>query len=736
MFRRSRRGFTLERLEDRTVPAADFWAVGSDPGLPGEARLLDETGGERSRVTPFGSAYTGGVNVAVGDVTGDGFPDLIAAARSGGPRVRVFDGVTGDPIAGPLADFFAFDPSFTGGVNVAAADVNRDGYADLLTGAGVGGGPQVRVLDGRTGAELRNFFAYDPAFRGGVNVAAADLDGDDRADLVTGTGPGGGPHVQVFNSADLLPTAGQLPTAQPAARTSFFAYSPDFRGGVNVAAGESGDGSAARIVTGAGAGGAPHVRAFDLTGTPLGGGVFAGDPNLRNGVRVAVRYKSGRPGPIVSAATQVGVKDLDGSTLAPLGDATHVGSPVEVGGSAVKAGDAVQQWAGLVIQTIWRESTPPTRAARALAIVGAAMFDAVNTILGGAQPYLTGVSLPPVAAPQSRADEAAAAAAAAAAGTLTYLFPDRKAIFDAALIGSLAQLADPVARTSGSAIGNAVANAMIAWRSTDGSDKTVPYTPAGDPGDYQLTPPKFAQPLDPEWPQVTPFAMTRGDQFRPGPPPALTSPEYAAAFDEVKAIGGTTSTTRTPEQTLIAHFWADVPGVSVTPPGHWFEIALRLSKEKGLTLAENARLFGLLGIALADASIVSWDAKNFYDFWRPVTAIPAAGTDGNPDTAADPAWTPLWATPNFQSYTSGHSSFSGAAATVLDAVFGPNTSFVTSSDDMPGVVREFGSFQQAAEEAGQSRVYGGIHFQFDNQAGLASGRALGQYVVANVLKPT
>src|SRR5205085_8571367 len=164
-------------------------------------------------------------------------------------------------------------------------------------------------------------------------------------------------------------------------------------------------------------------------------------------------------------------------------------------------------------------------------------------------------------------------------------------------------------KDEGVAVGRAAAQAILTWRATDGADRAVPYTPGTDPGRYELTPTKFRPSLDPQWPTVTPFAMTRGDQFRPGPPPALDSAGYAADFNEVKAVGGTTSTVRTPEQTLIAHFWADVPGNSVTPPGHWAEIALALARQKGLTLTDDARLMAMVGIAVADAAIVSWDAK-------------------------------------------------------------------------------------------------------------------------------
>ena len=639
------------------------------------------------------------MNVAVGDVTGDGVPDLITVPAAGGPaRVRVFDGLTGNPVAGPVGDFVAFTPAFAGGATVAAGDVNRDGTADIVVGAGAGGGPAVQVFDGKTGQTLASFFAYDPGFRGGVAVAAGSVVGDDRAEVVTGAGPGGGPHVRVFDG-----------TGAPLA--SFYAYDPGFRGGVHVAAGSRTGAPAAAIVTGAGPGGGPAVELFDETGAPAGG-FFAGDPTRRDGVSVAVRYSTDRPAAVIAA----GAGSYDAATFAPVAGPAAGAGPV--GGAGAKAADAVRDWAGVTLQSLWATSTPAPQAARALGTVGAAMFDAVNSVTGGYQAY----KFPVPAAPGASAD---AAAAVAAARTLEGLFPARTPLFEAHLAGSLADVPDPAAGAGGRAVGEAVAAAMIAWRKTDGSTAKVPFTPGAAPGDYRPTPPAYAPALDPQWPAVTPFAMTTGSQFRPGPPPALDSAQYATDLAQVQAVGGATSAVRTPDQTLVAHFWSDLTGVSVTPPGHWWEIALRVSGQQGLSLTADARLFGALGVALADAAVVSWDAKYLYHEWRPVTAI----------QQTDPAWAPLWPTPNFPSYTSGHSTFSGAAGEILGAVFGADTAFTASSDDVPGVVRAYASFAQAADEAGESRIYGGIHFESDNQAGLASGRALGQYVAANFFRP-
>ena len=189
------------------------------------------------------------------------------------------------------------------------------------------------------------------------------------------------------------------------------------------------------------------------------------------------------------------------------------------------------------------------------------------------------------------------------------------------------------------------------------------------------------------------------------------------------------------EQTVVALFWADGPG-TVTPPGHWNIIARDLATQRKLSLAENARLFALLNITVADAAILCWDCKYDCNFWRPITAIREADTDKNPATEKDPAWTPLIETPPFPEYTSGHSTFSSAAATVLAAFFGADEiAFSTTSDAMPGFSRTFHSFSEAAAEAGLSRIFGGIHFVSANTQGLASGARLGTYVSDNFLKP-
>lgn len=376
----------------------------------------------------------------------------------------------------------------------------------------------------------------------------------------------------------------------------------------------------------------------------------------------------------------------------------------------------------------------PPVAARNLAMIHAALFDAFAGVDPNATPLF--FDLP---APEGASAIAAAAAAAHRTASAVYTATDERAVFDAALVESLATVPDGPAEELGVVYGRQVADAMLAWRSQDGAAAQVAYVPGNSPGDWNRTFPDFLPPLLPQWPDVVPFAIPAADDFLPPPPPALASADYAASVDEVLRLGGYASTERSPEQTEIALFWADGGG-TFTPPGHWNQIAADVAMQRGESFAENARWMALLNLALADAGIVAWDAKYAYDLWRPIDAIRKADIDGNVATTADATWFPLLKTPPFPSYVSGHSTFSGAAAAILTARFGDQVSFTTLSDGHEGfetrplaagsvVARHFTSFQQAAEEAGVSRIYGGIHYAFDNTAGLSTGQAIGQFVL-------
>jgi hypothetical protein len=218
----------------------------------------------------------------------------------------------------------------------------------------------------------------------------------------------------------------------------------------------------------------------------------------------------------------------------------------------------------------------------------------------------------------------------------------------------------------------------------------------------------------------------------------VQSTSYTEQFNQVKSLGSATGSTRTADQTNIAYFWVDGPGTA-SPPGHWNRIAQTISASQGLSVEDNARLFALLNLAEADTGIATWEAKVYYDNWRPMLAINTANTDGNASTIEDAAWTPLIPTPSFGSYTSGHSAFSMAGAVILANFFGTdNIAFSTETESpflAPGTTRSFNSFSEAAEEAGMSRIYGGIHWMDDNLDGAALGSNIGNYISSNFLQP-
>ncbi|GCL35462.1 hypothetical protein SR1949_05570 [Sphaerospermopsis reniformis] len=390
-------------------------------------------------------------------------------------------------------------------------------------------------------------------------------------------------------------------------------------------------------------------------------------------------------------------------------------------------GDVVLDWNATLLNAIYEDKTTPPVASRNMAITQTAVFDAINTITGTYKNYHFTGTAPTIVS-------AEAAAASAAHQVLINLYPGQKSYFDNALTASLAEITDGTAEDNGVTFGRTVADAILTFRSGDGSSSTITYTPGTNPGQWQPTSPGFASALLPQWGQVTPFALTSGDQFRPDGTPALNSAEYTTEFNQVKDLGSKNSTNRTTEQTQIAKFWADGSG-TFTPPGHWNQIAQNVAATKGNSLVDNARLFALLDISLADAGIAAWDAKYNYNFWRPITAIQNADSDGNADTIADASWTPLLTTPPFPEYVSGHSTFSGAAETILTGLLGNNVSFTTNSLGTPGIYRTFSNFTNAANEAGISRIYGGIHFNSANVEGLATGRSVGNYVLENLLAP-
>jgi hypothetical protein len=395
-------------------------------------------------------------------------------------------------------------------------------------------------------------------------------------------------------------------------------------------------------------------------------------------------------------------------------------------------GELILLWNEAALDAIRIANTSPPAATRHLAILHASIYDAVNGILRTNTPYLvTGEDVPASASIE-------AAAATAAHDVLSVLYPALAFDFDALYRRSLEHVREGPQKDDGIAWGRRVAATLLERRSTDGSSDVVSYTPGTEPGQWRPTVSfgGIVRPaLLPHWGFVEPFAIPGASQFRPPPPPALNTRQYSADFNMLKALGGRISALRTEEQTQIALFWGYGPGTA-TPPGHWNQIAQVVAARLGNTIEDNARLFALLNIALADAAIVSWECKYIYNFWRPITAIHEAAKDGNPETSPDIEWMPLLATPPFPEYTSGHSSFSGAAAVILARFFGSDyLPFRVGSDDLPGISRRYRRFSEAAYESGVSRIYGGIHFMSANLHGLSRGAAVGHYVYTNTLLP-
>jgi membrane-associated phospholipid phosphatase len=362
---------------------------------------------------------------------------------------------------------------------------------------------------------------------------------------------------------------------------------------------------------------------------------------------------------------------------------------------------------------------------RNFAILHASIFNAVNNIDGTYSPYMVRVSN------VSRLASQPAAADQAAHDVLVSLYPAFQTTLDAQLQQDLGQIPEGQEKTDGVTVGQTVAAQILALRSTDGANVTLPpFVPGNQPGDYQFTPPNFAPADFVQWPQVTPFALARADEFRPGPPPQLTSDEYTRAFDEVKSLGLITSKTRSQDQTLIGNFW------NGNIQDFWNEIAQTAALGHHLGLTRSARLFALLNISLADTTIAFFEAKYTYQFWRPVTAIQLAGDDGNPNTQPNPNWVPLTTkTAPDPSYPGAHSAISFAGAEVLKSELGDRFTFDVTSESLQGVKRHFTSFSAAAQEAGLSRIYAGQHFRTDHNAGKGLGAKVAESIGETILLP-
>jgi hypothetical protein len=445
--------------------------------------------------------------------------------------------------------------------------------------------------------------------------------------------------------------------------------------------------------------------------------------------------------------------------------------------------DAVHRWNRIAVDASGLDHTPPApgenrvfgqqvgpgRASRAMAIVHIAIFDAVNAIFGGYRSY---AGITPAPNPTS----VDAAVAQAARDTLAALFPSQAAQFDALLVEDLERIPNLRARANGVALGHRAAGAILALRSADGAQHPEPamgtdFIPSDDPGKWRQDPiSQGPLAIGCFWGEVHPFVLQTGAQFRVPPPPALDSPEYAAAFNEVKRLGGdgvVTPTERTADQTVAGIYWAyDGTPSLCAPPRLYNQLTVQLADQHGATLPQLARLLALVNTAMADAGVAVWESKFFYQCWRPVTGIreadagtgPSGSGDGNPATEGDANFTPLGApasnltgpnfTPPFPGYPSGHAGFGGAVFQILRRHFGTDAiPFTFVSDELNGVTRDnagnvrpliprsFATLSQAEEENGQSRIYLGIHWSFDKTEGISQGRKVGDFVFDNAFGP-
>ncbi len=424
-------------------------------------------------------------------------------------------------------------------------------------------------------------------------------------------------------------------------------------------------------------------------------------------------------------ATAIGIVLVIGSVVAtlvisPLLTVGANGNAAANGSSA--SGAIVIAWNKELLHIVLTPGAQPATVhpTRSYAILHAGIYDAVVSITRDAPPYLFSVNAPSTARPD-------AAAAQAGHDTLVALYPKWKAALDQQLAGELATIPDGAGKQQGIQVGQAVAARLITVRTDDGSATTLlPFVPGNQPGDYQLTPPKFAAPVFTNWDNVTPFVLNNAAQFRPGPPPAVTSQADAQALNEVESLGQNTSTTRTPEQTVIGKFWAGPIWNT------WNEIAENAALAHHTNLETTARLFAVLNLSFADSTIAFYDAKYHYQLWRPVTAIRLANTSGNPAIVGDPTWTPLAPTALDPAYPSAHGVISGDGATVLADFFGNQDQVRVTSDVLPGPVRTFTSYTDVATEAGLSRIYAGQHTRIEVEVGSELGQNVAQFVISDL----
>jgi hypothetical protein len=396
--------------------------------------------------------------------------------------------------------------------------------------------------------------------------------------------------------------------------------------------------------------------------------------------------------------------------------------------------EAARQSNGVNVVFAWNEAirllTPlgPSDAQRRYAMLHVAIFDAINAIEQVYTPYHADIRGPHGASTE-------AAAAQAGHDVMTALFPAQQATFDALLESQLAGL--PPGRASlGRSIGARVAADILEWRQNDGWAAPLPaYVPPPFPGLWQPTPPAFSVALFTQLPNVTPFALLTNTQYLPPPPPMLTSEHYARDFDEVKRLGSATSTERTEEQTLLSRL---IAGVANPTPFLvvWNTLTADIAEARGLSMLDTARLFAFLNVSIHDGLQTSFTSKFVYGLWRPVTAIQRADEDLNDATIADPTWLPLLPTPPYPSYAGNAACLSKAGSHVLELALGTDEVAISITwQGTPSYTREFTSLSQLADTVARSRIWGGIHYQFDTDASQVACAKVAEWVFANFMRP-
>jgi membrane-associated phospholipid phosphatase len=377
--------------------------------------------------------------------------------------------------------------------------------------------------------------------------------------------------------------------------------------------------------------------------------------------------------------------------------------------ATTSAVDVMATWNVISLKTTLAGPFSPPRETRSMAMVSAAIYDAVCSITRDCEPYGTRVKA-------GRNASVEAAVDAAAHDVLVALYPGAATSLNTSYDSALAALTPGRGRDKGQAVGQAAAAATLAMRAQDHASDVVVYTPTAGMGHWVPTPPAFVSALEPGWPNVTPFLLASGDEFRPGPPPAPGSDAYVRDYAEIASIGARDSMTRTALQTETARFWV------ATAPQNWNQVVRQLTLQTRMDAPSAARAYLLLNLAGADAIIAAWDAKFHYGQWRPVTAIRSQADDGSSATFTDATWTPLLGTPPFPDYPAGHTTYGGAALAVLNALFGDRHGVLSITSPASGVTHHYSSFAEIASEVENARVWGGIHWRTSVTEGTALGR--------------